>query len=507
MSSQLSQQPCKRRSRAGKAAVALVAAAVGGAAFGGYVLNGGAMADGAPQLPRIAPQASAPKSFASLARAVSPAVVNIRTERRVSRNSYHGVRGPGFEGPGGTDLAPFLRRFFGDGAGSRPWRGPMEPDGGTVRALGSGFIVDAGGHVVTNNHVIDGAEGITVLLQDGRKFPAMVTGRDPATDLAVLKIEADAPLPFVTFGGSDKAEVGDWVVAVGNPFGLGGSVTAGILSARGRHLGGGLMDDVLQIDAPINQGNSGGPLFDLEGRVIGVNTAILSPNGGNVGIGFAIPSRLAEPVVAALMTDGEVTRGWLGVRIQAVSETIAEAMGLEKAEGALVSDVAAGGPADTAGLQAGDVITAVDGEAIEDTGDLQRRIATLGPGHGAKLSVIRGDESLTLSVDLGRAGATKQASGDGDPADGTPRLGVTLAETEDNAGGVRVVAVDPDGPAAIAGLRRGDTITAVGADKVASADEVVRGIRGAAETGRKAVLLRLLRDGDTRFVAVDITRG
>src|SRR5438067_6342990 len=346
------------------------------------------------------------QSFAPLVKKVLPAVVNISV---TEKSDVQGLAERLPEGFRGSPFDDFLRRFF-DQHGSeghatpRPFRGRPGEEGGTGRvALGSGFVIDPSGYVVTNNHVVGEAAKVEVTLQDNSKYTARIIGRDPRTDIAVLQIKADKPLPHVSFGDSNVAQIGDWVIAVGNPFGLGGSVTTGIISARGRDIHAGQFDDFLQIDAPINRGNSGGPTFNLSGEVIGINTAIYSPNGGSVGIGFAVPSNVAEAVVAQLQSGGKVSRGWLGVQIQEVTPAIAASLGLDGQGGALVAAVTPGSPGAQAGLKQGDVILAFNGGEVKQLRDLPRLVAAVSPGSAGRLTVWRGGQSTELKVTLGEA--------------------------------------------------------------------------------------------------------
>jgi serine protease Do len=443
--------------------------------------------------------------FSELVKRVTPAVVNI---------SISGTTGPPerspvpFRGPGNTPFEEFFRRYFEDGALDAPE--PRE-----LRASGSGVIVAPEGCVVTNYHVVEHADTITVILHDGTRRAATIRGVDPKTDLALLQIDASAPLPYVRFGDSDHAEVGDWVIAVGNPFGLGGSVTAGIISARGRDLQAGPYDDFLQIDAPINRGNSGGPLFNTAGEIIGINTAIYSPTGGNVGIGFAIPSSLAKGVVASLENEGHVDRGWLGVHIQPVTEDIAENLELEALRGALVAQVGPESPAAQAGLEPGDVILSFGDTEIETVRDLSRAVAATPADTKVRARIWRNGEK-TLRVQVAGAPAEAVVA---DAQDGAhpAHLGVQLADLtpeirgryrlEDEATGVMIVGVEPNGPAAQQGLRAGDVIVQVGARAVEHADQVVELVRDAAEAKRNAVLLLVARGEDSRFVAVPLERA
>ena len=452
----------------------------------------------------------APPSFSNLIEAVQPAVVSIASSHSVNPQTMN--RMPRFDFPEGSPLQKFFEDQF---KGQIPEDTPDR----AMQAVGSGFIVDPDGYIVTNNHVIEGAGEITVILQDGTRYTATLKGRDPKTDLALLKIETSEELPYVRFGDSDKAKVGDWVVAVGNPFGLGGSVSAGIISARGRDIQSGPYDDYLQIDAPINRGNSGGPLFDASGKVVGVNTAIFSPSGGNVGIGFAIPAALAEPVIAELMSDGRITRGWLGVHIQSIDEALAESMDLEEEEGALVSSVEPGSPADRAGLHVGDVILSFADRQVEDARALPRMVGNTDKGDKVTVTVWRDGKQMSLQVILGSLpGEETVAMAESEHVDdGTPKLGVTLSAlskeakkhynlSEDEVG-VLIVDVVRDSPAGKSGLRRGDIIARIGQTKVTKPEEVASAVERAAEEEHKTVLLLIKRDGVSRFVAVPLEQA
>ena len=371
--------------------------------FGAVILLTGALALTVPlvldthQTATAEVPASVLPSFAPLVKATRPAVVTIRT---AGRKQDALVQGPQID----PQMREFLERFFGrDPFGNLPQR-RQAPNGGQQRpmGLGSGFIIDADGVIVTNNHVVAGADEITVVLANGDELDATLIGTDDKTDLAVLRVDAGRDLPTVPWGDSDKVEVGDWAIAIGNPFGLGGSVTAGIVSARGRDIRSGPYDDFLQVDAPINRGNSGGPLFDQQGNVIGVNTAIFSPSGGNVGIGFAIPANLAREIVSELIEDGSVQRGWLGVSIQPVTPEIADAIGLEHAAGALIADVNDGGPAARGGLKRGDVILRFDDVDIETVKDLTRAVARTDPGTRTDVQIWRKGSEKTLKVRTGK---------------------------------------------------------------------------------------------------------
>ena len=434
-------------------------------------------------------------SFADLVNEVRPAVVNIQVTRaiRPAAHSRMKWRRPGME------LPEMFRHF-------RSMPEFAMPGMPRAEGVGSGFIVDASGLIVTSHHVVKGAESVTVTLQDGRALEARIAGIDPKTDLALLEIDAGGSLPVVEFGDSDRTRVGDWVVAVGNPFGLGGTVTAGIVSGRGRDIGSGPYDDYLQLDAPINRGSSGGPLFDRSGRVVGVNTAIFSPSGGNVGIGFAIPANVAKPVIESLRTDGKVDRGWLGVRIQRIGETMAEALGLEEPRGALVASVMPDGPAASAGLRPGDVILSFAGEPLDTMKDLPRIVAGVESGTEVDIEVWRDGARETLSATIGAQGRDTLAMAATTNGDGT-KLGVMLApQGEPDKAGVTIAEVAPGSPAARNGLRPGDVIVQAGSKMVSSPDDVAGAVRAAA-SGDKPVLLLVERGDHRRYVAIELDRG
>lgn len=409
-------------------------------------------------------------------------------------------------------MEEFFRRFFERQSAPEP-RAEM-PE---VRSMGSGFIVDPEGLVVTNNHVIEGASEIIVTLNDGERHPAELVGRDPKTDLALLRIEVDEPLPYADFGDSESTRAGDWVIAIGNPFGLGGTATTGIVSARGRDIQAGPFDDFLQIDAPINQGNSGGPLFDTSGKVIGVNTAIYSPNGGNVGIGFAIPAALVRPIVDQLRNDGYVERGWLGVQIQQIDEEIAEGLGLESTNGALVASVVPESPADAAGLEPGDVIVGFEDAEIEDIKDLTRQVAAVRPDSEVELQVWRDGKTVDLEVDLGENPddlAVKAGTTGGEEDQATASLGLSLTPLtpesrqrfgiEKEVEGALVAGVAPRSPAAQKGLRPGDVILRVGQKSVSDPSGVVEEVDRLRDSERPSVVFQIARGGEQRFLAVPL---
>ena len=442
-----------------------------------------------------------PESFADLADQVSPAVVNITTSAMVA--------GPADGMPMVPEGSPF-QDFFED-------FGP--PGGGTHRegALGSGFVISEDGYIVTNNHVIEGADEIEIEFFSGERLKAKLVGTDLKTDIALLKVESDKPLPFVSFGNSDLMRVGDWVMAMGNPLGQGFSVSAGIVSARGRELSG-TYDDFIQTDAAINQGNSGGPLFNMDGQVIGVNTAILSPNGGSIGIGFSMASNVVTKVVDQLKEFGETRRGWLGVRIQDMSPEIAESMGIADAKGALVTDVP-DGPAKDAGIQSGDVITRFGTNDVSSAGDLTRRVADAPIGEAVPVIVLRDGRTETLAVTLGRReDAEAKTMPASSPAPDAPKqmetLGLTLAPLDDDmrsrlgldpaSEGLMILNVDQASEAFTKGLVEGDLITEAGQQKVVRLQDLEDRIKEAKDAGRKSILLLVRRGGDPRFVALSI---
>ena len=444
----------------------------------------------------------APESFAELAEQISPSVVNITTSAMISAPA---------DGmpmvPEGSPFQDFFDDFGGPGQG-----GPQRSE-----ALGSGFVVTEDGFIVTNNHVIEGADEILIEFYSGEKLPAKLIGTDPKTDIAVLKVEAGRPLPFVTFGDSDLMRVGDWVMAMGNPLGQGFSVSAGIVSARGRQLSGSY-DDFIQTDAAINRGNSGGPLFNMDGQVVGVNTSILSPNGGSIGIGFSMSSNVVSKVVDQLRQYGETRRGWLGVRIQDMTPEIAESMGLAEASGALVTDVP-DGPAKDAGITSGDVITSFGGQSVRDAGDLTRRVADAPIGEAVPVIVQREGRTETLAVTLGRreeaeAATMPASSAAPDEPLQLESLGLTLAPLDDDMRsrlgldastvGLMIMAVDPASEAYTKGLREGDLITEAGQSRVVRLQDLQDRIKEAKAGGRKSLLLLVRRGGDPRFVALSI---
>jgi serine protease Do len=456
---------------------------------------------------------SAPESFADLAEKLLPAVVNISSSQVVRTTQRQEIP----QAPPGSPFEDFFKEFFD--------RNQREGAPRRAASLGSGFIIDKSGFVVTNNHVIAEADEITVILQDDTRHDATVIGRDPKTDLALLKIEVDRDLPSVSWGNSTDARVGDWVVAIGNPFGLGGTVTAGIISARQRDINQGPYDSFLQTDASINRGNSGGPMFNMDGRVIGVNTAIFSPTGGSVGVGFSIPSSIAERVVTQLRNFGRTKRGWLGVRIQTVTDEIAESLGLDDASGALVADVTADGPAQKGQIEAGDVILKFDGKAVEEMRDLPRIVAETEIGKPVEVDVWRKGKRRVVNVVVGELEeerpvlASTGPRGDAvEPEEAEiDSLGVAVTaitdemreqfNVPDDVQGVLITGVTADSGASEKGLRPGDVIVEVNQEEVSSPGQIAAKVSEAVDNDRRSVLLLVNRNGDLRFVAVRVGAG
>jgi serine protease Do len=374
-------------------------------------------------------------------------------------------------------------------------------------ALGSGFFVSADGYVVTNNHVVDHGRDFTITTQDGSDYHAKLIGTDDKTDLAVLKVTASRTFPFVKFS-EDPIRVGEWVMAVGNPFGLGGTVTAGIVSATGREIGSGSYDNYIQIDAPVNKGNSGGPTFNLKGEVIGINTAIFSPSGGSVGVAFDIPSTTAEHVIDTLKADGHIVRGWLGVQIQAITPEIADGLGLPDKQGALVAEPQQNGPAIGAGIKAGDTILAVDGKAVKDPRDLAMRIADYAPGTKVTVSIWRDGSKKDVDVQLGTLPGEKQAAAETPQAEPSAlhEFGMSLSPTPDH-NGVEIAKVDPNGSGADAGLQPGDVILSVDNKKVSKPTDVKDQIAAARDRGMKAVLLQVKSGDQTRYIGLSFANA
>ncbi|MFD2261491.1 DegQ family serine endoprotease [Lacibacterium aquatile] len=453
--------------------------------------------------------ASAPESFADMAQKLLPSVVNVYTTQTAKQPEQRGPA-PDLQLPPGSPFEQFFKDFM------NRQRNPNAPPRRQT-SLGSGFIIDESGFIVTNNHVIDGADEISVRLHDETELKATLVGKDPRTDLALLKVETSRKLPAVPWGNSGDIRIGDWVLAIGNPFGLGGTVTAGILSARNRSMGG-AYDDFLQTDASINRGNSGGPMFNMKGEVIGINSAILSPNGGSVGIGFAIASNLAKPVIEQIRNGGQVKRGWLGVRIQKLDEDVATGFGLDKARGALVSSVQENSPAAKAQIKQGDVILKFDGRDVPESDRLPRIVADTPIGKAVDATVWRNRKEITVKVTVGELKEDEVAAA-ADPnvpavTGEVKSLGLTLAGLnaqsrekyglDESAVGVLVTDAAQDSPAFEKGVRPGDLITEVGQESVKTPNDVSDKIKAARDGKKKSVLLTLSSRGETRFVAVRV---
>jgi serine protease Do len=467
---------------------------------------------GSPLLATASPLSETPlapqQGFAPLVARVKPAVVQIATISTLHElddeqsDASPEQQMPDFQGP----MGDMLRRYFGQqGHGGG---GPQREQ----RALGSGFIIDPAGYIVTNNHVVDGAHAVSVTLTDGKKYRAKVIGHDPKTDVALVKIDAGHPLPYVSFGDSDNEHEGDWVIAVGNPYGLGGTVTAGIVSGHGRDINSGPYDDFLQIDAPINPGNSGGPLFNQSGQVVGIDTAIYSPSGGSVGIGFAIPSNVARNIVDQLRQHGSIARGYLGVQMQPLTDSLAKAVGLPNDQGVLVDAVTKGSPAAHTDLQQGDVITAFNGHAITGTRDLAMAVANTPSGKTASMTVWRNGHSHAISITVGTEGENRVASA-GDAAHEKP-VGMSLqALTPDKrdqlnlapgTSGVVVAQVTPGSNADESGVQAGDIIQRVGGQPVRSPDQVADAIHAAQHNKKDAISMLVMRNGVSSYLGLQL---
>jgi serine protease Do len=479
-----------------KSRALLGAAALALAGVGGYVGVERALA--APvNPPAAAPAPSTPRSFADLVQKVAPAVVSIDIVGKAEAGPV--ALGPDPQSGEDSPFGPELRRFF---QGLPERQAAPQP----LRASGSGFFISADGYILTNNHVVEKADEITVRTKDDREMKARLVGRDPATDLAVIKVEG-SHFPYVSFEDRAKPRVGDWVVAVGNPFGLGGTATAGIVSALGRkNVGQSNYVDFMQIDAPINRGNSGGPTFDIDGRVVGVNTAIFSPSGGSVGIGFDIPADVAASVSKQLIDHGKVVRGYIGAQIQDVTADIADSLGLKEHKGALVADVTDGGPADKAGLKAGDVVLDVNGRAVDGASDLSRQVALVSPGQTIQLKIRRNGQAQTLSLTSGTRPTEEQLAQNDTPSDSGPGERVLGMRLQPDAadGGLKVEGVRSGSDASAKGLRAGDVLRKAGDRTLSSVADLSGAVDAARKAGRKDVLVLVGRNGRQLFVPLHV---
>jgi serine protease Do len=488
-----------------------------------------------PAVPLVQPAAarSAPDSFADLAARLLPAVVNVSSTQNITAKTAGPNAGPEVPiFPPGSPFEQFFKDFLnrnrqgqgGNGGGNGGGDDSQPAPARRAQSLGSGFIIDPAGYVVTNNHVIEGADEVSVTLQDNTVLKAEIVGRDESGDIALLKVKSDKPLPTVDFGDSSASRVGDWVLAIGNPFGLGGTVTAGIVSARGRDIHQGQYDDFIQTDAAINRGNSGGPLFNMDGQVIGINTAIFSPSGGSIGIGFSIPSNMAKLTVAQLKQFGHARRGWLGVKIQQVTPDIAESLGLKDASGAMVAGITDGGPAEKAKIHSGDIILKFDGQDVKEMHNLPRIVADAEVGKDVPVVLWRDGKEVTVQTVLAERPADAQlASVDATkPADVTKPtdisgLGLKVApvsqdlkdkfQLQDGQKGVVITDVSPNTPAAERGLKPGDVIMEVQQGEVGSPGDVQKQVDAARKADRKFVLMLIQREGGVQYVPLSLSKG
>jgi serine protease Do len=493
----------KRASIYAAASVLAIAAALGAASFRPPLAQASADAQAA--------MAQKLPSFAPLVRAVEGAVVSLRVKADAGNETASNDEGQ-LENENPFKGTPFEKFFKGPNSPFKRFQGR---DGAprVVLAQGSGFFISADGYLVTNNHVADHAISLQAVTIDGKAYTAKVVGTDPRTDLALLKVDGRNDFPYVTFSHAEPA-VGDWVVALGNPFGLGGTVTAGIISAEGRNIGEGPYDDFLQIDAPVNRGNSGGPAFNQDGQVVGVNTAIYSPSGGSVGIAFAIPAHTVEQVIGQLKERGHVTRGWLGVQIQNVTPEIADSLSLKSGSGALVAGLQEGSPAEKAGVKTGDVVTQVDGTEIKDSRALARKIAGLAPGANVRLSVLRNGNTETIDVKISELAEKSGKKAEAEPSAEKPsmgQLGIRVAPASEvsasESAGLAVLSVDPKGKGAEAGLSEGDIIVRAGGESLQRPSDLSQALDGAVKAGKGHVLALVKRNGQERFVALPAKRG
>jgi serine protease Do len=501
---------------------ALMASVVAGLGVAVYGLSPSGNLFSAPAHAQVANEVKKvqqPVGFADIVERVKPSVISVKVNinEKVAKGDDNDDQDSPFQP--GSPMERFFRRFGGPDGLPPGMRGGPRGGNHVIMGQGSGFFISADGYAVTNNHVVDGASKVEVTTDEGKTYSAKVIGTDARTDLALIKVEGSSNFPFAKLA-DGKPRIGDWVLAVGNPFGLGGTVTAGIVSAMGRDIGNGPYDDFIQIDAPVNKGNSGGPAFSTDGDVVGVNTAIYSPSGGSVGIAFSIPASTVKNVVAQLKDKGSVSRGWIGVQIQPVTQDIADSLGLKKAEGALVAEPQANGPAAKAGIESGDVITQVNGENVKDARELARTIGGLAPGAAVKLNVMHKGQDKVVNLTLGTLPNQVEAKADNDNSDdngkatrGTdvPKLGLTVAPANSVAGagkeGVVVTEVDPKSAAADRGFKEGDVILEVAGKTVANANDVRDAITAAKDDNKNVVLMRVKTGGQSRFVAVPLAKG
>ena len=515
--SSASSHPQARRSLFSARKIALMASVVAGLGVAAYGFDsgpGGFNVLASPAQAQVSTdigKAVQPAGFADIVQRVKPSVISVK----VTMDEKADVMDRGDDGSdqSGPPMERFFRQFGGPD-GTPPGTHQHHEGHGVMMGQGSGFFISSDGYAVTNNHVVDHANKVEVTTEDGKTYTAKVIGTDARTDLALIKVEGGSDFPFAKLA-TGKPRIGDWVLAVGNPFGLGGTVTAGIVSASGRDIGNGPYDNFLQIDAPVNKGNSGGPAFNMQGEVVGVNTAIYSPSGGSVGIAFSIPAPTVQNVVAQLKDTGSVSRGWIGVQIQPVTQDIADSLGLKKAEGALVAEPQANGPAAKAGIQSGDVITAVNGETIKDARELARTIGGIAPGNSVKLDVLHQGKTETVDLTLGKLPAMQEANADtghgSEQGSDVPHLGLTVAPASSVAGagktGVVVTNVDPNSAAAERGFKEGDVILEVAGKNVTSPGDVRDAIKTAHADNKSNVLMRV-RSGDaSHYVAVPLGTG
>ena len=497
------------------ALMASVAAGLGVAVYGFNPSSGNLDFFSSPahaQVNNAVGKVAQPVGFGDIVERVKPSVISVKV---TMKNKATDTSNSDDEDSPNQPGSP-MERFFRHGPdGMPPGTRGHHGGHGVMMGQGSGFFISPDGYAVTNNHVVDGADKVEVTTDAGKTYTAKVIGTDPRTDIALIKVEDGSDFPFAKLS-EGKSRIGDWVLAVGNPFGLGGTVTAGIVSANGRDIGNGPYDDFLQIDAPVNNGNSGGPAFNMQGEVVGVNTAIYSPSGGSVGIAFAIPASTVKTVVAQLKDTGTVSRGWIGVQIQPVTQDIADSLGMKKPEGALVAEPQPNGPAANAGIESGDVITAVNGQSIKDARELARTIGSLAPGNAVKLDVLHKGKDAVINLTLGKLPNAREAQADpgsGNSTQGTdvPRLGMTVAPASSVAGagktGVVVTGVDPKGAASDHGFKEGDVILEVAGKSVANPGDVRDAIKTAQTENKNNVLMRV-RSGDaSHYVAMPLGNG